>query len=688
MSRLARLTSLIASLCVCVGTPAALEARQTAQDPGGEPPAHISVVDGTAVLERDGRIENAPLSMPLLAGDRVRTQNGRVEILFADGSTLHLDTNTLVDFQSDEVVRLLNGRVRVNIAGVNRTVGYRIDAPSAWVQITRPGEYRVAVSAGNEIELAVLRGVAELVNEDGRTVLGAGERAFARVGAAPSTAYVFNSAAWDAFDRWSEERRDARLGVSTQYLPETVQPYAATFETYGYWENVPTYGYVWYPRVRPGWRPYYYGRWVTYRPWGWTWIGSDPWAWPTHHYGRWGFSAGGWFWIPGRTWGPAWVSWAYAPGYVSWCPLGWNNHAVFSFNVNYFGGHRYDPWHAWTVVPHGRLATGYVNVNVVNVTHIDVRTRSAFVVRPSAPDLRGYAVPRSSAPIRTAVSRSGSFGNVAAFQRSPAATTGVPGPDAGPSAAFRSRRSSGAPLSGPGYPAPARAPERVSPSRERGYAVAPPSSSDRTSGVRSRSGGAPSAPATPAPPSEPGPMERRAVPRSSPENAAPGANPQVSTPSRRTAPGYRAVPSDPAASPYDARPDTYRAVPRNERRGDDLYAPSRTYGGQPDRRPYGVPGVETVRPAPRSEPDASPYRSRPGVERAPSSGERSAPRPGMDRPSPGPSGPPPSGPPPSAAPSRPSEGSAPASGGSVGGRTRGSSGGSTGRAVPRGRGGQ
>ncbi len=53
--------------------------------------------------------------MPLLAGDRVRTQNGRVEILFDDGSTLHLDTNTLVDFQSDEVIRLLDGRVRLNI---------------------------------------------------------------------------------------------------------------------------------------------------------------------------------------------------------------------------------------------------------------------------------------------------------------------------------------------------------------------------------------------------------------------------------------------------------------------------------------------------------------------------------------------------------------------------------------------
>ena len=152
-----------------------------------------------------------------------------------------------------------------------------------------------------------------------------------------------------------------------------------------------------------GWRPYYYGRWSGVYPWGWTWIGADPWAWPTHHFGRWGFSANVWFWIPGRTWGPAWVSWAYAPGYVSWCPLGWDNRAIFGINV--FGGHRYDPWHAWTVVPHNRFGTGFVNGNVVAGSRLDPRTRGAFVVGRGAPDYRHYAVPRNAAPIYAAGTR-------------------------------------------------------------------------------------------------------------------------------------------------------------------------------------------------------------------------------------------------------------------------------------------
>ena len=393
--------SLILALCA--------SAHAVAQDTSSQiadAPAHISFVEGVAALDRDGRSEDAPANMPLLAGDRVRTRAGRVEILFADGSTLHLDHNTAIDLQSDELVRLLDGRIRLSIPGRARDVAYRIDGPNAWAQISEAGEYRAAViqNAGQtELEFAVLRGTAELVNEGGRTPLRAGERAFARADAAPSYAYVFNSASWDPFDRWSEGRRSERLALSTQYLPDEVRPYAGTLDRYGAWQYESSYGYVWYPRVDVGWRPYYHGRWTSLRPYGWTWIGSDAWAWPTHHYGRWGFSAGLWFWIPGRSWSPAWVSWAYAPGYVSWCPLGFNNRPVVQIvNVNTHRG--YDPWRAWTVIPQRDFGVGFVNRRVIYSTALDERTRSSFVSRDVAPVVTGYAVPRgaAAAPIRVA----------------------------------------------------------------------------------------------------------------------------------------------------------------------------------------------------------------------------------------------------------------------------------------------
>jgi FecR protein len=622
-----------------------------------DPPAHVSFVDGAAVLERDGQPDSSPANMPLLAGDRLRTQGGRVEILFADGSALHVDANTTVDFQSDELVRLLDGRIRLSIPGPNRRVSYRIDASSASALINEPGEYRLAVLHGAreaEIELAVIRGAAELVNDDGRTPLRAGERAYARANAAPSYAYVFNSASWDSFDRWSEARRDQRLGVSAQYLPEEVRPYAPSFDRYGAWGYEAAYGYVWYPRVSVDWRPYYNGRWVTLRPYGWTWIGIDPWAWPTHHYGRWGISAGTWFWIPGRSWGPAWVSWAYAPGYVSWCPLGWNNRPVLQIVSGYGYGRGYDPWRAWTAVPRRHFGVDYVNVHYVAGRTFDARTRESFVTRYSAPDSGGYAVPRSTAPIR-----------VAGTERSPRPSSPVytnlePG---------ASRVGSGGPRVVVGQPrgsvvesTPGRA------EREAGLARRSPiDSSARDAGDpgrRNPAAGTPSSNVQRDPS-----VGRRAVPReSSPYDLLIPSQRTYGSPTQRgvpaspraedsAAPGYRDFSrrapdrSEPGVSPRPEYRPYGTAIPRAPESTRPSSPEARPYGGAspnspesvrpaaPESRPYG--GIERRAPAndrpsgppPESARPAAPDRSNPGADRnAPAPDNRSAPNQGRARP--------------------------------------------------------
>lgn len=588
MSRLA-LTAFGRRLSWCLSAVLLFPVAALAQEVIRDSPAHIALVDGSAVVERDGQTDRAPSSMPLLAGDRVRTQIGRVEILFSDGSTLHLDHNTVVDFQSDEVIRLLDGRVRLAIAGPARSLAYRIDAPTAWVDIKQPGEYRVALVAGprgREVELGVLRGSADLVNDGGSTDVRAGERAFASAGQAPSEPYVYNSAAWDAFDRWSEDRRDARLGLSAQYLPSEVRHYSSTLDEYGSWQYESQYGYVWYPRVAvAGWRPYYHGRWAHLRPYGWTWIGADPWAWPTHHYGRWGFSAGLWFWIPGRVWGPAWVSWAYAPGYVSWCPLGWNNRAVFGFSINHHGGRRYDPWHAWTVVPHRRFGSGFVNVNVVNVNHINVRSRGAFVERAGAPDHVGYAVPRAQTPIRMAGTRGGFAvprGDSTAGERT-TPSLGMPGRE--PSDAVRPRTGAPSSSAGQGFPAPSREPRP---------------------GAMPRTGEAPAARPRERAPSAAAPAEGGAIRRESPGGAPAAAPAEGRTPSRRAVPRGEA----PAASPSGAGSTS---APSRGSGSSSTPAPSSSSGGSGRSRavPRGRGGASDVPslPAPASRTEAVPDRA-------------------------------------------------------------------------------
>lgn len=641
MGRLFGFVKLHFIVASCVVWAAAAPARAQVPEPIGsqnvvpaDPPAHVSFVDGTAVLERDGQRDSSPANMPLLAGDRLRTENGRLEILFADNSTLHMDADTTIDFESDDLVRLLDGRIRLAIPGPDRQVSYRIDAPAASAVINQPGEYKLSILRGGEqpeIELAVLRGSADLVNDGGQTTLRAGQRAYARGDLAPSLAYAYNSASWDTFDRWSEGRRNQRLGISTQYLPSEVQPYASAFDQYGTWQYNTSYGYVWYPSVAVGWRPYYDGRWVAVRPYGWTWVGVGPWAWPTHHYGRWGFSAGAWFWIPARTWGPAWVSWGYAPGYVSWCPLGFNNRAVLTFGFS-FG---YDPWRAWTVLPYGRFGHGFVNVNYIGGGRVfDARTRSAFVTRYTAPTWRGYAVPRSTTPIRVAGT---------AHVRGPASTVYTnlaPG-------ASRVGQTGRRVTVGPTRSQLADAPASGAASPDRTRAVPRGVPSDQTGAVRGEAQRSiRSVPSQPAPGTA---MDRNQAGRRAGEPTTYGADRYVrrapvpadrdgavnADPRVRAVP--RAYPSYGGRAPEMPRADGPGAVtiPRTAPEAARAPAPeNRTYGGYaverrapgPDR-PAGPP-PESARPAPRE------YRANPGVERgAPSrnDGAGSAPQGGHSR---------------------------------------------------------
>ena len=334
-------------------------ARQAGPDRGhGLPPAHLAIVDGAATIERDTRAEPAAPNVPLMPGDRLHTTDGRLEVLFVDGSTLDIDRDTTLDLLDASLIRLLNGRIRITVRGDAAPFDpataaiYRIDAPGGIVQVDGPGVYAVAASDARtvQVSLAVVRGAATLSTERASLALRAGERTLVRDNGVPEAATAFNVALTDEFGRWADAQLDARVGSrSATYLPLNLDAYAGTFDRNGRWEYLAPYGYVWYPRVQESWRPYYDGQWQDVAPYGWTWIGNEAWAWPVFHYGRWGRSATAWSWIPGRQWSPAWVSWAVAPGYVSWCAL--DAHDAPAVDLYHPGRHR-SAWRGWVVVPH------------------------------------------------------------------------------------------------------------------------------------------------------------------------------------------------------------------------------------------------------------------------------------------------------------------------------------------------
>src|SRR6266481_8027170 len=148
---------------------------------------------------------------------------------------------------------------------------------------------------------------------------------------------------------------------------------------YGHWEWVPDYGRVWVPAVATGWRPYVYGRWML-TDWGWTWVSDDPWAWAAYHYGNWGFTFGvGWFWVPGRVWAPAWVTWRWGFGYCAWAPIGPRGF-VFGF--------RHPGW----VAVRAEHFTQPISVHVVAVQQTGaIVQRASPLAGPRATPSRGVA---------------------------------------------------------------------------------------------------------------------------------------------------------------------------------------------------------------------------------------------------------------------------------------------------------
>ena len=365
------------------------------------PPAgYLSAIEGAARVDREGALTDAERGLPLIGGDRLRTDAGRLEITLTDGSRIHLDRFSEIELPSELVVRLARGRLLVSLKpGVRDRIS--VEAPGALARFDEDGQYRVAVGGDDvvDVELAVLRGSAELSSEGGAVRLGTGERARVRDGEAPTRAEMLASNP-TTLERWADELTAANYQggrVSQSYLPDELDSYAPSFDQYGTWQSDETYGSVWYPTVASDWRPYYNGRWDHMRSYGWTWVTADPWwGYPTHHYGRWQLSYNGsWFWIPSRHWGPAWVYWATTPSYVGWCPLGWNGHPVV--NVFAYGGtgHRYgrgrDPYRAWTVLPASGFGRTHVPNHRIDRTVLD-RDRPTFVMQHVPP---GYAPPRS-----------------------------------------------------------------------------------------------------------------------------------------------------------------------------------------------------------------------------------------------------------------------------------------------------
>jgi hypothetical protein len=561
---LTRLLSLSTAVLFCclMAVPA------LAQDPGAlssSPPANLAYAEGTVDVVHEGVTERADPPMLLVDGDVVRTRNGRAEIVFGDGTVLHMDHDAELEMLAPERIRLLAGRVLLRMTAAAARP-YVVDTPAASVRFDSSGEYGLITGQREaHVELSVARGSAEIDDGTQRVRVRSGETvALAAAGARPYL-QPFNTARFDAFALWSNDRTHGFASArSSPQLPYELRPYSGVLDQYGRWDYVAPYGQVWFPSVGVAWRPYYEGSWAHTR-YGWTWQGRDRWAWPTHHYGRWGFTGNFWFWIPANVWAPAWVSWGFAPGFVSWSPLGWDGRPAIGFwrqdHPAYWPHH--NPWRAWTIVPREHFGPRrFVRAHAIDGERLDESTRRAWVVQNSGPrsPVGGNAVPR------------GTLSSPAATRADTAVpASSVPGAVGYAPRGANRREDAEAPRPGNvrrpgGYPAPSADPPTVSapaaagrpasaaPSRRAtdAPAYAPPAAFGGARRAPDRAPEPTAAPA-PAPPVVQAPAGTGARPRDAERATSPTERPA------RPSGGYVPEPSRPA--PRGDRPGSVREAP-------------------------------------------------------------------------------------------------------------------------------
>jgi uncharacterized protein DUF6600/FecR-like protein len=341
---------LLGALLSFGGRVTAARADDRNEDPeSGSTFGRVRYLEGGLTLQRTGQGEfaDATVNDPIAPGDTLASEDGRSELGLSDGSTVWLDRGTRVDvrnladidgrYESTNLFALEGGAIRIEAPEPeSKSKTYRVDTEAGSIYLLSGGSFRIETEEG-VTTLYSFRGVAELSGDDGSVLVRSGERGSVQPGRPPSEPRRFNTARLDDFDRFCEGRqaaylrrdKDEPVGQVVDEVPYEVHPYMNELSYYGSWRQVPDYGWVWRPVYSGSWGPYVNGYWSWCRT-GWVWVSNDPWGWAPYHYGRWDFGVDiGWFWIPGRVWSGAWVSFAVGPSHIGWCPLNYYNRPVF-----------------------------------------------------------------------------------------------------------------------------------------------------------------------------------------------------------------------------------------------------------------------------------------------------------------------------------------------------------------------
>ncbi len=317
---------------------------------------HITYVEmpesgNSPVIIRAGReaAEEAVLNVPIIPGDVIMSQDGRVELQFDNGTIVRLDKNTEIKVETilapslssmKKVSNLVlsKGRAYLMYKRYDSFELFQVITPQTAVKLDHHAVAMLQVAEDGRTEVAVRNQKAYLMTGSGgpknrleETVVEKGKKVVVK---STGEVQLGDYAATDDFLAWNEEinanfdfyHEASVLPQPLQHLPPAVFYFAQRYgSVYGEWVWHDLYGYVWRPFYNDyypwgTWQPFYHGRW-SFIGGSLFWIPEEPWGWVPYHLGLWVWDKNkGWVWIPGSFFAPAWAVWDFYFGYYAWRP--------------------------------------------------------------------------------------------------------------------------------------------------------------------------------------------------------------------------------------------------------------------------------------------------------------------------------------------------------------------------------
>lgn len=299
--------------------------------------SHVRIVrlsyieGGVQISHRDAQtFEKAITNLPIAEGMTLKTaEDGRAEVEFEDGSTLHVAPNSLVEFSQLSLrdsgakaseVKIAKGIVYVDFAGTKNDE-FTLQFGHESVKLSGATHLRIE-AANKSAAVAVFKGDIQIESPSGPVQVKKNQTASFDL-SDNDRLKLAKSIQQDPDDSWDKHADEYHARYASKSYTG-YSPYAygtSDLAYYGNFFNAPGYGTMWQPYfVGAGWDPFMDGAWAFYPGWGYGWVSAYPWGWTPYHYGTWAFVPGyGWAWQPGGVW----TTWYAQPVIVN-APKGFN----------------------------------------------------------------------------------------------------------------------------------------------------------------------------------------------------------------------------------------------------------------------------------------------------------------------------------------------------------------------------